>query len=78
MQVYHIWPENWPVWCLWGKLQTQWRTGISGVDGLDYPGVISYLCEIARIKPREFVQTFGCIQAMEAASLAEWRKPPAN
>jgi len=71
---FHLWPECLPLWALWQKLQTQWRTSMSGRDGLDYAGVSAYLRDVARIKPREFSETFACIQAMEIAALNEWAK----
>lgn len=71
---FNLWPECVPVWLLWQKLQTQWRVGMNGRDGLDYAGVAAYLRDVARIKPRAFVETFFCIQAMEVASLNEWAR----
>lgn len=31
-----IWPQNWKTVQLFIALQTQWRTGMGGVTGLDY------------------------------------------
>lgn len=73
-KVFYLWPECLPAWGLWQRLQTQWRSGMNGRDGLDYAGVSAYLREVARIKPRDFAQTFAQIQAMETASLKEWAK----
>lgn len=73
-EVFHLWPESVPIWRLWFQLQTQWRTGVQGRDGLDYTGVCSYLREVARIKPRHFADTFACLQAMERAALGAWDK----
>jgi hypothetical protein len=36
-----IWPECWDVLLLFLKVQTQWRTGPSGVVGLDYGVVLA-------------------------------------
>ena len=72
--IYYIWPENVPLWSLWFRLQTQWRIGAGGREGLDYAGVSAYMQNVARIKPRHFAQAFACIQAMECAALDEWAK----
>lgn len=32
-------PENAPAWGLWAAVQTQWRVGMAGAIGLDYPAV---------------------------------------
>lgn len=41
--VFVIWPENWNVVLLFLKVQTQWRTGGSGVIGLDYGVVLDII-----------------------------------
>lgn len=69
---HHLWPENVALWGIWLSLQTQWRVGMNGREGLNYAGVVAYLGEVARIRPRQFVQAFGCIQAMESAALNAW------
>ena len=33
---YEVWEENWPAVQMFLRCQTQWRTGMSGVIGLDY------------------------------------------
>ena len=72
--VVWLWPCNVRTWSIWQRIQTQWRSGMGGRDGLDYPGVVTYLREVERIKPRQFAQTFACIQAMERVALEEWAK----
>lgn len=32
-------PDNAPAWELWAAVQTQWRVGMGGPIGLDYPAV---------------------------------------
>ncbi|MDD5028905.1 MAG: DUF1799 domain-containing protein [Rhodoferax sp.] len=71
---FYLWPCNESTWWLWHRLQTQWRIGIHGREGLDYNGVTAYLRDVARIKPRELDSTFSCLQAMERAALDEWAK----
>jgi hypothetical protein len=77
-QTYYIWPECIPVWNVWHRLQTQWRIGMQGREGLDYVSVIAYLRDVARIKTRDFAETFACLQAMERACLVEWEKQQAK
>lgn len=36
---FEVWEENWPVVELFLRVQTQWRTGMSGPVGLDYVAV---------------------------------------
>lgn len=67
----HLWPENWPVWCLWRDVETQWRTGMAGATGLDYPGVWCLIEQ--RFKRRERRTVFWLVQAMEDAALQEYR-----
>jgi len=69
----HLWPENWPVWCLWRDLETQWRVGgMGGATGLDYPSV--WLLVEQRFKRRERKTVFWLVQAMEEVTLQEWRE----
>lgn len=72
--VVWLWPCNVRAWAIWQRIQTQWRCGMAGRDGLDYPGVATYLREVERIKPRHFQDMFKCLQAMEFAALDEWSK----
>ena len=73
-ETYYLWPCNVEVWSLWWRIQTQWRVGAQGREGLNYPGVTDYLRNVARIRPRKMAQVYGCIQAMERAALDEWAK----
>jgi hypothetical protein len=74
----YLWPCNVRVWGLWQRIQTLWRCGASGREGLDYSGLAVYLRDVARIKPRHFADTFQLIQAMESAALDEWAKQRQN
>jgi len=67
----HLWPENWPVWCLWRDVESQWHTGMAGATGLDYPGVWCLIEQ--RFKRRERRTVFWLVQAMEEATLQEYR-----
>ena len=45
-----------------------------GRYGLDYASVCAYLHDVARIKQRDFAETFSGLQAMEYAALCEYNK----
>jgi hypothetical protein len=36
---FEVWEENWPAMVMFLRCQTQWRTTMSGVIGLDYAAV---------------------------------------
>lgn len=69
-QAYALWPENWPVWCLWRDVETQWRTSMAGATGLDYAAVWPLVEQ--RMHRRERKTAFWLLQAMEEATLHEW------
>lgn len=72
----YLHPDNWPVWCLWRDLETQWRIGHSGATGLDYPSVLAVIAQ--RFKPRQRKTVFYLVQAMEEVTLHEWREQAAR
>lgn len=45
---------------------------MNGRDGLDYAGLCAYLRDVERMRPRDLVPAFRCLQAMETASLNVW------
>jgi hypothetical protein len=67
----YLWPELVPLWQLWGRVQTQWRTGMAGATGLDYAGVRAALplCGVPRRKWREL---FTGLQLLESEVLQVW------
>jgi len=69
---FYLWPCNVPVFRLWQKLRTQWRSGPCGYTGLDYASVIAYMRSVARIPSKQWDDTFSGLQAMETAALEEW------
>lgn len=75
---FYLWPCNQLVWALWWRIQSQWRIGMQGREGLDYQGVTAYLREVARIRPRQLNEVFGALQAMERAAMREWDKQRAE
>lgn len=73
--VWHLWPENVPLWNLWSSLSTQWaRVGMEGIPvGLDYAAVWAVL-DHSPIPRRKRAWAFEVLQGMEAAVLSEWAK----
>lgn len=63
---FEIWPENVDVLLMFLRCQTQWRTGPSGVVGLDY-GVVLELCRLYDV--RDAKQLLADLQVMEAYAL---------
>ena len=54
-------------------MQTQWRVGMGGRDGLDYAGVGFYMREVLRIRlGRRYLEIWVGLQAMEHAALKAW------
>lgn len=70
---FHLLPENVPVLGLWGAVQTQWRSGMAGPTGLDYPGVRA--CpSFLRIAEADREDVFEGVCIMERAWLAKRAK----
>ena len=64
---FGIWPENWPVVEMFLRVQTQWRTTMSGVIGLDYAAV-RWLFKLYDVEePRALLEDH---QMMEAAAMS--------
>ncbi|MGY8903204.1 MAG: DUF1799 domain-containing protein [Burkholderiales bacterium] len=74
LPTFSLWPENLPLWQFWMQLQSQWRVGLQGPEGLDYAGVWSVLNNTVR--PRQRRRYFSAIQAMEFASLQGYAERP--
>lgn len=71
--VIYLWPCNVPAWNIWLSVQTQWRVGMGGRDGLDYCAVATYMREVLRIRPtRRWGEIWRALQAMESAALRAW------
>jgi hypothetical protein len=71
-RVIEVWPENWPAWCLFGRMETQWRSpGMSGpVVGLDYNVLLRFLDRMDLSKS-DYDQMLNDISAMEEAAMSE-------
>lgn len=63
---FEVFEENWPVVEMFLRLQTQWRTTMNGLLGLDY-GAVAWLLRLYEVKdPRALLED---LQVMEAAAL---------
>lgn len=70
----YLWPCNQITWHWWLRLQTQWRIGMGGREGLDYGAVIAYLRHVAGMTKKQLRQSMSELQAMERAALGVWAK----
>jgi hypothetical protein len=62
----YVWPENWPALLMFLRMETQWRIGFGGREGLDY-SVLEWLLKLyPEDNPR---QLFEDLRVMEAAIL---------
>lgn len=68
-----VWPENWPAFSLFSRVQTQWRTGPGGPIGLDYGAIYPLLDRLHPDAPAEWDAAMADIQTMEAEALDEMR-----
>ena len=68
---FEVWPENWDAVVMWSRIQTQWRTSMSGVIGLDY-SALAWLFKMYEVKdPRALLED---LQVMEGAALVAMSK----
>lgn len=72
-----VWPENWPLFRLYRRLQTQWICAGMGGDpmGLNYPSVYPLL-DRQYPDPEAWWSAFEDIGQMELASLAAMAGKP--
>ena len=62
-----VWEENWPAVEMFLRVQTQWRTTMNGILGLDY-GALAWLFKMYAVEdPRSLLED---LQIMEAAAMA--------
>lgn len=63
---FEVWEENWTVVEMFLRCQTQWRTTMSGVLGLDY-GAVAWLFKMYAVEdPRALLED---LQIMEEAAM---------
>ena len=64
---FEVWEENWPVLEMFLRCQTQWRTTMSGVLGLDY-GAVAWVLKLYEVEDQRSM--LEDLQVMEAAAMA--------
>ena len=64
---FEVWEENWPVLEMFLRCQTQWRTTMSGVLGLDYAAV-AWVLKLYEVEDQRSMMED--LQVMEAAAMA--------
>ena len=63
---FEVWEENWPVVEMFLRCQTQWRTTMNGVLGLDY-GAVAWLFMMYEVKDQRAL--LEDLQVMEGAAM---------
>ncbi len=67
-QDFEVWPDNWSTVQMFLRLQTQWRTTMSGVVGLDYAAA-QWVFKLYEVDdPRSLLEA---LQVMEAAAMGK-------
>jgi hypothetical protein len=69
--VFWLWPEHLPALRLWNELGTQWRIGMQGPTGFDYPGIEAFM-RIDGMPRGERRERFAELRTMERAALRTW------
>jgi hypothetical protein len=64
-----IWPENLPAFQIFADLSTQWRVGMAGPTGLDYPAVLAVM-DLHGTAPEHRRERFDELRVMERAALS--------
>lgn len=73
--VVEIWPENARAVNAFSSVSTQWRIGMSGPTGLDYPAVFATIDRLHRTLDDDARDAiFADVQVMERAALREMGK----
>lgn len=68
---FDLWPDNEASFVLFTRIQTQWRTGMSGATGFDYPGVCAAVQMMGKTMTPDM---FSDIQLMERTALKAMAK----
>ena len=75
VDIFEVWPENWPQFNLFCAVQTQWRVGMGGATGLDYTAVFATMDRLHMDKTDAERDAMFCdLQAMERIALEEMTK----
>lgn len=64
---FYLWPESVKPFNFWHSMQTQWRIGQAGPEGLDYAGVWALLHNMVAFRQRK--KLFQQITYMESGAL---------
>ena len=68
---FQVWEINWDTVQMFLRLQTQWRTNMGGLTGLDYTAA-EWLFKLYSVEqPRELLEG---LQVMEAAPMSKLNK----
>ena len=68
---FDLWPDNEASFVVFTRIQTQWRTGMSGATGFDYHGVGAAVQMMGKTMTPDL---FSDIQLMERAALKAMAK----
>jgi|688.fasta_scaffold52746_2 hypothetical protein len=71
---FDVWPENWPTVEMFLRVQTQWRTSMGGVIGLDYTA-LAWVLKLYEIEDQRSL--LEDLQVMEAAAMHVMNKQEA-
>lgn len=63
-----VWPENWPAFLLFCKMQTQWLSGMAGKTGLNYL-VLLALLDRMKLSNEDHDALFDELQVLERSAL---------
>ena len=69
---FEVWEENWQVLTIFLQVQTQWRSGMSGLIGLDY-GAVAWVLKLVAAE-NEQLALLQDLQTMEHAVLSFFAK----
>lgn len=68
--VVAVWPDNWPAFQIFARLQTQWSVGMGGRTGLRYEALYPLLDRTAA-DADEWEALFDDVRVMEYAALKQ-------
>lgn len=66
----HVFPENWRVFVLFSRVQTQWNVGMGGATGLRYEAIYPLIDREAQ-DGEDWQQLFDDLQVLEGAALKQ-------
>ena len=69
-QAVEVWPENWRVFVLFSRVQTQWNVSMGGPTGLRYEAIYPLIDRDAQ-DTEDWQQLFEDLQILEGAALKQ-------